>query len=632
MHFTIGKKLLTSFSAILILVVVIGLYILSNNQKALEQAVGQGSVFLVEDIIQRIDKGIFLKLEEMERFSSDPLLQKELKLSNEAFKALPDVDAYIEEQDAEWVATPQDELTPFMESLITNPLAERVEAVFILYSERKYGYKTFGETIVTNKFGANVAMTNKTEDYFQADETWWEGANEDVFSIGGFEYDESSATWGIPLSLRVADGEGNFLGVIKSIVPVGVIAREIEIASKKYDTTELLLLTDDDRVIYETGAFKFLEDISHKDFFDHIHEGETGFFVEVDAGRERLFSYAHSEGFHNYAGLGWSLVISHDTQEVFASVWVLRNILIGVFSILLLVIILLAYVLSRSISLPVKRLTQTAEKIALGDFDVKASITSKDEIGVLGGAFNVMTEKLKKQIVELKELDRLKDDFLNNTTHELKTPLIPIKSQTQLLLSDSYGELNQEQKESIEMILKNETRLESLITDIMDISKSNSKKMTFVFEKANLANIITESVKNVSPVAEQRNIQLILNPIPELPALSLDEKRITQVVGNLLNNALKFTPKGGSVTVGVAKGKNAVTTKITDTGIGMSANTLKKLFTPFFQADSDAARKYPGTGLGLSISKTLIEAHGGTVKVVSKGEGKGSTFVLTLPL
>lgn len=237
-----------------------------------------------------------------------------------------------------------------------------------------------------------------------------------------------------------------------------------------------------------------------------------------------------------------------------------------------------------------------------------------------------------RDITEEKAAEKLKNDFLNNTTHELKTPLIPIKSQAQLLLTDSYGELNEKQKESIEMILRNEAHLESLVTDVMNISKLHSNKITFSFEEVNLKELIEQAILDMQASAKERGLNLILEPFPETPNLHLDKKRITQVVGNLLNNALKFTPAGGTITVEVRKNENEVITTITDTGIGLSADSIKKLFTPFFQVDSDLARKYSGTGLGLSICKGFIEAHGGTIHAESEGEGKGSEFIFTLPI
>jgi len=255
---------------------------------------------------------------------------------------------------------------------------------------------------------------------------------------------------------------------------------------------------------------------------------------------------------------------------------------------------------------------------------------------------SAVNKKLKQQITELKELDRLKDNFLNNTTHELKTPLIPIKSQVQLLLAEDYGSLNEEQKKSIEMIASNEGHLESLVDEVVDITKIRSGKLKLVLEEADLAEIITKVVQDMKQLAREKRIQLTLAPMPELGKLSLDKKRIIQVLSNLLNNALKFiplrsssyggqAPQKGKVTVEVKREKDKVVVSVVDNGIGMSKETLKKLFTPFFQAQSDEARKYEGTGLGLAISKGFVEAHGGTIQAESAGEGKGSTISFSLP-
>ena len=218
---------------------------------------------------------------------------------------------------------------------------------------------------------------------------------------------------------------------------------------------------------------------------------------------------------------------------------------------------------------------------------------------------------MKNQIEELEELDRLKDDFLNNTTHELKTPLIPIKSQVQLWLSEDYGSLNVDQRESLSMIARNEKRLEDLLTDVVDITKIRSGKLELFKELADLADIVTTTVLDMKSFAHQRGVDLQLKLEADLPDFVFDPKRVKQVMNNLVDNALKFTKKGGEVVVTVTSEEDKVIVSVVDTGIGMSKGTLKKAFTPFYQAESAATRKYEGTGLGLIISKSFIEAHEG---------------------
>jgi len=239
---------------------------------------------------------------------------------------------------------------------------------------------------------------------------------------------------------------------------------------------------------------------------------------------------------------------------------------------------------------------------------------------------------LAEAVEGLKELDKLKDNFLNIATHELKTPLVPIKSQAQLLLSGDYGELTKEQRKALEMIFRNEEQLDKLISDVLDITKVKSKKLKFIFENTAFEEIIVDAVENVEKFAREKYILLTLSPVSKLPKIFIDRRRMSQVMGNLLDNALKFTPEKGRVEIEVKKIKNDIVVSIKDTGIGMSKETLKKLFTPFFQAKSDITRKYGGTGLGLSICKGLIEAHGGKIWAESQGEGKGSIFTFTLPI
>jgi len=241
------------------------------------------------------------------------------------------------------------------------------------------------------------------------------------------------------------------------------------------------------------------------------------------------------------------------------------------------------------------------------------------------------TVELAEANVKLKELDEMKDEFLNITTHELKTPLIPIKSQLQLLLNNDFGQINPEQKKSLEMIFRNEERLNRLVSDVLDISRIESRKLKLLKEKVSLEKIIKNTIIEFTPVAQKNNI-IIEFKAESLPLLLIDSRRISQVIGNLLNNAIKFTPNSGKIKVELTKFGNQALIKIIDTGIGISAKNLKNVFAPFFQVETGLTRKFSGSGLGLSICKGIIEAHNGSVKAESKGEGKGSTFSFTLPL
>lgn len=389
--FTISRKLFASFFAVLILVAIFGGYILIFSQDAFEKLVGNNSIFLSESMIHRIDSNIFSKIDEFRQFSNDPLLRSELIESNKFFSNLNNVEEYIIARDNDWRSVPDETITEFMENIISSSLSDRLRNIFIQFSDEQYGYIEYSEVFITNKYGANIAQTGKTSDYYQADEVWWVDARNNTFSVGDFEYDDSSKVWSIPVGVSVVDSNGDFLGVIKAIVPVNTIINEAELVEKEYDSTEILLLTENGSTIYKTGAFRFLEDLSEKEFFQKVSQ-TRGFFVAESEGGEKLFSYAKSKGFRDFKGLGWVLVMSHSTNEIFSPILELRNVLIGAISMVLLLIIILAFFVSESISRPIKRLTQVSKKIAWGDLNKFVEVTSRDEVGELGKSFNEMTK------------------------------------------------------------------------------------------------------------------------------------------------------------------------------------------------------------------------------------------------
>jgi len=630
MKFNIGTKILGSFLAILLLVVILGFYTLSTNQKALGEAVGQGSVFLVEDTIQRIDRSIFLKLEELEKFKSDLLLQSTLKESNEEFEKLEDADAYILGKDSDWINAPENEITPFMESLISNPLSERLRELFIIFGEQRYGYQTYGEVFVTNKYGALVSTTTKTSDYNQADEMWWENTKSGEFSISTFEYDTSAAIWGIPFSVRVTDDEGNFLGIIKALVPAGIIAREAELTNKKYDTTELTLLTNSGEVIYKTGAYRFLEDISDEQFFENVDE-EGGFFVALEGEREKLFSYTNSKGFRNYEGLGWILLLSHDTSEVFAPLRQLRNLLLGVTGVLLLVILVLAFIMSRSISVPVKKLTETAQMIASGDLERHVEVKSKDEIGQLANSFNIMTSKLKEsyegleekvrvRTKELSESNKLKDLFIDIMRHDLLNPAGVVRMSTQTALMD---EKDSKKKETLKLIENSSNRLIKMIENASVFAKLESGEKVELKEM-DLGIILKDAVEGLNSKAEERKIKLKLDAEGKFPAIV--NPLIEDVIANFITNAIKYGPADSEIAIGIKKSGSSWRMWVADKGEGIPDKYKTAIFDRFTRLEKGAIK---GSGLGLAIVRKIVELHNGKVWV-EDNPGGGSTFIVEL--
>ncbi|VVB85315.1 Methyl sulfide methyltransferase-associated sensor [uncultured archaeon] len=237
-------------------------------------------------------------------------------------------------------------------------------------------------------------------------------------------------------------------------------------------------------------------------------------------------------------------------------------------------------------------------------------------------------ETLKKSCEDLIEADRIKTEFISNITHELLTPLTSIRGFTELLYDETTGKINDGQKKSLQIILRNSDRLIRLIKDLLDVSHLEKNKFGMRFGLVSIGDVISKCMQDVQPQAKYKEITITQN-ISTLPSIWGDEGRLTQVITNLLANAIKFTPQKGTITVAAKENQNEVKISITDTGIGIPHDQLSRIFERFYQIDGSNSRKYGGAGLGLSICKSIVESHYGSIWAES--DCNGSTFHIVLP-
>ena len=278
------------------------------------------------------------------------------------------------------------------------------------------------------------------------------------------------------------------------------------------------------------------------------------------------------------------------------------------------------------------------------------SVFSRDLEGqvkyTIGAAQDITERKLaeaqlQQTYEELLQVTRLKDEFLAAMSHELRTPLNAILGMTEILQEEIYGSINEQQMTALQTIETSGSHLLELINDVLDVAKIESGEVHLEMSNISIASLCESSILFIQQQARKKNIQVDRVLPSNLPNIHVDERRIRQALINLLNNAVKFTPTGGQVTLeamypapyednALSNTVEHIRLIVRDTGIGISPENILKLFQPFIQIDSALNRKYEGTGLGLALVKNIVKLHGGEVWVTSE-VGVGSCFTIDLP-
>jgi two-component system sensor histidine kinase VicK len=250
----------------------------------------------------------------------------------------------------------------------------------------------------------------------------------------------------------------------------------------------------------------------------------------------------------------------------------------------------------------------------------------QNEDGQTVGMVNILTDVTKQR-----ELDEIKNKFVSNVTHEFRTPIVAMQKAMAILTSPQAGTLNDTQSNFVGIVSRNLGHLSRLVEDLLDIAKIESGKMQLRFQMERIEKVIGEVCDSLDTWAKSKNISIVREMEKNLPEIEIDADKITQVLNNLVGNAIKFTPSGGRITVKAFwdQALGRVRVAVTDTGVGISAEDMKKLFGRFEQFGDQQG--ISGTGLGLSIAKEIVERHGGEISVDSALQ-KGSTFTFSLPV
>ncbi len=323
-------------------------------------------------------------------------------------------------------------------------------------------------------------------------------------------------------------------------------------------------------------------------------------------------------------------------REVRSQVTEIRRNLMLYMALAFLPAILLAAFFARYFSTRLGAIIDYASTLATGKFDARLERVGNDELGTLGRQLNetgaklrLMFEELQHEHVEMEKLERVRKDFVINVSHELRTPLASIQGYTETLLDGAIHD-SANNIRFLNIIRQNAERLGRLTADLLTLSRIELKSQRFQFASYYLNRLLMDSVDSLQPVVDKKNITLHLLPADDKQEVFCDSEAVHQMMSNLLDNAIKYTPDGGHITVSTEELKDAMRVSVRDTGIGIPQEELPRLFERFYRVDKARSREMGGTGLGLAIVKHMAKAQGGEVGVQSS-QDQGSTFWFTLP-
>ncbi len=289
-----------------------------------------------------------------------------------------------------------------------------------------------------------------------------------------------------------------------------------------------------------------------------------------------------------------------------------------------LVIIIIAFtllgIISRKVVRPIKKLAEVAEEYSQGDFDVETGIDSDDEIGQLANSMEYMASELSK-------LEEYRHDFISNISHDFRSPLTSIRGYVTAMIDGTIPPEKQERY--LNIVLDETNRLTKLTQGLLDLNRLEMYGPYLKLTEFDFIDIIRTTLNTFEIKCIDKNIAIYLNNHSEATIVNADKTKIQQVVYNLLDNAIKFTPEGKRIFIDINEKGEKLVVSIRDEGIGMNDDTQKKIWTRFYKDDTSRGKDKAGTGLGLAITKEIIKAHNETIEVSSK-EGEGSEFVFTL--
>lgn len=536
------------------------------------------------------------------------------------------------------------------------------------------------ELFITDKYGGLVASSGKTSDFYQADEEWWQAAYNgglgDIYA-SDIEFDDSSQAWVISIAVPIRGANGEVIGICKDSIGIAELFRPL--AEFKIGKTGHAVIVDNKgKTIFRKGILHEANNLISEDSLHKILSMEKPYLAMNDflsPDKKIFLAFSEIRPPHiSKRGMSWIVMVIQDMSEVYEPV---RNFIIQILIIAVLMMALIVPIGSffgKFISDPISKLHLAMERVMAGDWSYEVDIRTGDEIEEFAQTFKKMMtdienkqrelqtlsemleskveertkelsvaqeatlnvledlqaskEALEETNKELMKLGELKSEFISTVSHELRTPLSIIKEGISLILDKIPGEINEKQFKILDISKYNIDRLARIIDSLLDISKIEAGKVELKRGLINISDIVRQAAKSFEAKIKDKGLEMRLDIDDATGSVWADPDRITQVLVNLIGNAVKFT-NAGHIDISCKDKGDGVVCSVSDTGVGISKSDMPKVFDKFQQFGRTPGAGEKGTGLGLSIAKHIIDMHNGTIWAESE-LGKGTKFIFKL--
>ncbi|MFQ5696773.1 MAG: response regulator [Myxococcota bacterium] len=627
---TIGHKLALAISLTALLVAGVAGYSIHLARRALRASIEANAERVASEAIAEIERVLHDREQGWRLLARSPEFQKALVASNEETERRPQLRSWIDAADREWRSA--DPLHPpslarrISEAPLSKLLRAETDAL-----ERQEGYRVYGEVFVTNRFGINVGQTGMTTDFRQDDERWWQRAREQGIFIGDISWDESARSLSTELCIRVDDDQGRFLGVLKAVLDIGFARRTLADREGAAESGWTLRLAGRSGGVIDDppdGSGAPIK-VTLPGCLDRIAaSASSGGFVCGGGGDGRVPVFT---AWARMGGLGWLVLRQSPVERAFAPIErVTRELIVGAGAALG-IAVLLGLGLFRNVSRRIGNLRDAMGQVERGQLEARVTLRGRDEIRDLGESFNAMAGELKRAVEEARAADLARQRFIAHLSHEIRAPLSVAMGHAELILDPAAG--SAERLEHARTIRRSTRQLIALVDNVIDLSSLESNRLTIERKCFSPCAVIGEVVEVMCGIAERKGLALEARLHGPLPArIESDPLRLRQILVNLIDNAIKFTRRGG-VTVSAQleeeKGRpSLLRVEVSDTGIGIEPDHLDRLFRPVDLAQASRSDS-GGEGLGLAISVLLADLLGGGIRV-SSVPGRGSIFRVTV--